>query len=121
MLKRSIATYELAEEKGNRFGTYTLDEVKGHWKEEAETKRIFSLKRMHKRIDNETYKYITAVGFGDYIRFYTKSEYGTGMYFACYDCTEDILYVFTNRVCSLAHHNELYGLTKDDVIKGLTQ
>ena len=30
MLKRTIATYELAEEKGNRFGTYALDEVKGH-------------------------------------------------------------------------------------------
>lgn len=116
MLKCSITTHELAKKEGHRFGTYTLEE-NGYREEEKEIKRIFCLKRMQKRIDNETYKYITAVVFEDHIRFFTKSERGTGMYFACYDCAEDILYVFTNRVCSLAHHNELYGLTKEDILR----
>ena len=123
MIKYSIATYKLAEEKGSRFGTYTLDDKNNFWKEDEEIKKIFKSKRMQKNIDNATYKYITVVKFGDHIRFYTKydsEDRCTPMYFACYDCTEDILYVFTNRVCSLAHHNELYGLTKEDVIKGLT-
>ena len=119
MLIRNITTYSLAMEEGNRFGTFTIDEECGFWKERKEIERIFGSKRMKKRIKNETYKYITAVLFDDHIRFFTKSEREAGMYFACYDCVTDILYVFTNRVCSLAHHNELYGLTKEDILREL--
>ena len=116
MIKRSITTTEFAKEKGSNFGGY-----ESFWDEEKDVKRLFTLKRMQKYIDNETYKYITAVCFGDHVRFFTKFKniVSLPMYFACYVSSEDTLYVFSNKVCSLAHYNELYGLTKEDVISGL--
>lgn len=115
MIKCSISTHELAEEKGNHFGVY-----ESHWDEVKEINKIFNSKRMQKRIDNETYKYLTVVHFKDHIRFFIKSKCGTPMYFACYSPLEDTLHVFSNKVCSLAHHNELYGLSKADIIRDLT-
>lgn len=116
MFKHTISTTNFAKEKGDHFGGY-----ESFWDEEKDIKRIFTLKRMQKNIDNETYRYITVVRFKDHVRFFTKFEnvVSLPMYFACYVPSEDTLYVFSNRVCSLAHHNELYGLTKEDIIAGL--
>lgn len=117
-----IATYELAEKYGFRFGTTTLNEKDSHSKQEKEIERIFNAKyKRNFTINYDVYDTIVAVIFNDHIRFFTKPEekYDDPFYFATYDCTTGMLYVFSNHCTSLSYYNELYGLTKQDVINQL--
>ena len=125
MLKSALTTKQFFKKFGEGFGVhgnfYNLDWNPDWASDNKELKKIFTSKRFQKHIDNTTYKNINAVIFGDHIRFLTKSNYpgDFGTYFACYISSEDTLYVFNNHIVSLLYHQELYGLTKEDIIKNL--